>query len=180
MNDPRMIEAVVLSAVTSETKANGEVRKVTFLLPNDGEHPFRGKIGERIGLVCIKLGENEHEPRGGDVARTAAKYAAPMIAKQLEETVAPFLDKPAKERKSWSDLPPAQQAAIRCGEPAFWRFLGTHADAPPAPLIDSAEAADQTLKMLFDIKSKRDLNDVPSSWQRFDAQYYTWRQGYAA
>jgi hypothetical protein len=171
--DPRMLEAIVLSAVTSETKANGEVRKVTFLLDNTGDHPFRGRIGERIGLVCIKLGENEHEASGPVAQRI--EHPAPDREVTGSNPVGV-----AKERKRWDELPPAQQAAIRCGEPAFWRFLGTHADAPPAPLIDSAEAADQTLKMLFDIKSKRDLNDVPSSWQRFDAQYYTWRQGYAA
>lgn len=30
---------------------------------------------------------------------------------------------PAPKRRAWSDLRPSQQAGIRCGEPAFQRFL---------------------------------------------------------
>jgi hypothetical protein len=101
MTDSRAIEAIVLSAVTSETKASGEVRKVSFLLPNDGgDHPFRGLIGQRIGLVCVKLGEAEHEP--------------PVKAPE-----------PEKERHRFNEMPLAQQCALTCDKPAFAAFLAT-------------------------------------------------------
>jgi hypothetical protein len=79
---------------------------------------------------------------------------------------------PAPKRK-WNELPPAQQAAIRCGEPEFWRFLASKGREPD-PL--SAEGADLALKELLCIDSKTRLNEWPSAWHSVEDEYWAWQR----
>jgi hypothetical protein len=84
-----------------------------------------------------------HDPKWVAVARLDPKAAS----------------KPAepKERKAWADLPPSQQAAIRCGERDFQKF-------------DPAD----TVRMFCLVKSRRDLDTDHRArmlWFGLDTEY---------
>jgi hypothetical protein len=150
MTAPAAIEAIVMSAVTSETKTSGKVRKVTFLLPNDDpDHPFAGMVGERLHIVALKINEDE-----------------------TVEPVAPPAE--PKERKAWADLPPSQQAAIRCDESGFMLFLchkpGVRIIADKKGNVDTAE----TVRHYCGVNSRRDLNSNQRArvlWHQLDTEY---------
>lgn len=81
---------------------------------------------------------------------------------------------PVKERKKWSDLPCSQQAAIRCGEPAFWRFI---AETSSAKTVNSAEGAAQYLRLNCGVESRADLDkDIEAAeiWREIERDYQVW------
>jgi hypothetical protein len=151
---PAFIEAIVLSAVTSENKTSGEVRKVTFMLPNDGgDHPFRGLIGQRIGLVCVKLGEAEHEP--------------PVKAPE-----------PEKERHRFNEMPLAQQCALTCDKPAFAAFLATRGCLWR---VETRQAEiEEWVRHYCGVESRRELNTdshAADRWSKLNEDFLAWQRG---
>lgn len=76
-----------------------------------------------------------------------------------------------KDKRTWGELAPSEQAGIRLGEPAFWALLNRkHGD----PRVTDRLTADQCLKNWFGITSKRELNaDGPDrlAWERVDTEY---------
>jgi hypothetical protein len=173
MSDPRMIEAIVLRTGENETKKNGLVRTVSFMLPNDGDNPFKGRIGDRIGLVCINLGETEHETpvgvgassgQGGDTggaARQDASRAPPALIESPPE--------PKPDRRPWSALTPTQQAAIRCTDPDFWDFLS----GDDFLVMNQVEAA-QYVRQYCGVESRAELTTSPeaaAAWRRLDNHF---------
>jgi hypothetical protein len=156
MTDSRAIEAIVLSAVTSETKASGEVRKVSFLLPNDGgDHPFRGLIGQRIGLVCVKLGEAEHEPP-------------------------PKAHEPEKERKRFDEKPLAQQAGIRCNDVPFRTFLEHWIGVRIPHMEKMADESAWAVCRICGVTSRKELDTddkAAERWHRLNEDFLAWERG---
>lgn len=89
---------------------------------------------------------------------------------------------PERPRETWDNLPPAQQAGIRCGDPAFRAYLARIAQRP----VTDEDAAAQALHALFDIDSRKDLDtpgvirtgrlagrDRPTSWRAMDTDFQT-------
>jgi hypothetical protein len=77
---------------------------------------------------------------------------------------------PAKERRRFAELPPSQQAAMRCNEPGFWHFLGVK---------DAGQAAERVRGLCF-VKSRSELNTSPelaARWRTIDDDYYAWSRG---
>ncbi len=74
---------------------------------------------------------------------------------QAETSAAPSLPTPqtARPGKRWGELSPAQQAGIRCGEVAFWRFLNEEL----AYVIESADDAAEAVRDICNVKSRRDI-----------------------
>lgn len=81
---------------------------------------------------------------------------------------------PAANRKKWDDLPYSQQAAIRCGEMAFWRFLRdekgyTDVFSPP----EAASAVRHYCSC--DSRKELDTKDRPQAdWLVLDSHYQAW------
>lgn len=141
------IEAIVYSVTANETKAHGLVRKVTLILPNDGDHPFQGMTGQRIAIACARIHDNEKQ------TAVAARHADGGVPH------APVKggDKPGPKR-AFNGLPRSQQAAIKCGDGDFQWFLGSN-----------PEDADSVLKGALGITSKRELDTDPEAAKRWDA-----------
>lgn len=83
--------------------------------------------------------------------------------------------KPQKERQAWDSLKLAQQAGIRCTEPAFQRFLreefGSEAHG------DDDEDAANFVRKYCGIGSRAGLNDNPKAaakWVELDTQFQLW------
>ena len=87
-----------------------------------------------------------------------------------------------KPRRGWDTLPPAQQAGLRCTDPAFHAYLAKIAQQPVTTEDEAAEA----LHTLFDVASRKDIDlpgvirngrlagrDRPTSWRAMDADFRT-------
>lgn len=79
-----------------------------------------------------------------------------------------------KERRRFDTLPLAQQAAIKCGEPAFWRFL---TEVHRAPTTNSDEAATY-VRRYCNVVSRSELNhgvEAGERWSKLSNGYDAWR-----
>lgn len=107
-----------------------------------------------------------------------AAFGAPVPSSGCPVAIArilPSLVKP-KERRPWSALSCAEQAGIRCNEPAFWQFLN-HSCGDQSSSINSAESAATFVRGYCNVISRSDikLGTKPSiAWMRLDAQYDSW------
>lgn len=121
-----------------------------------GGMPVAGK--ERwFGIAAIKPEETQH---------ASAVVNAP--AKPDQEPL-----RPDRARRDWRDLPPAQQAGIRCEEPAFGSFL---AEERPDDFREVNDAAD-CVRLICGITSRRELNTNQKArviWHQLNDQYEAW------
>lgn len=84
-------------------------------------------------------------------------------------------DKPVeqiKERRRWDDLKLSMQASIRCGEPAFWKFI--HERMPENNPTSSEDAA-RIVRSFCGVSSKADLLGAAGRrWLQLDDEYQAW------
>jgi hypothetical protein len=74
----------------------------------------------------------------------------------------------------WHTLGPVKQAAIRCGEPAFWKFIEEFSQTA----IDSADAAARWVRVACGVNSRAALaTDAKAAaiWADTDASYIAWK-----
>jgi len=82
----------------------------------------------------------------------------------------------ARPGKRWSEMKLGQQAAIRCGEPAFWKYLSEKCDYPA---VDSKDDAAQAVRELCNVATRRDIGADEFStqaWKNLDDGYYIWQR----
>lgn len=82
-----------------------------------------------------------------------------------------------KERKPFASLPLSQQAAIRCGDPDFRKFLARN---DKQILMYDADMAADEVRHQCGVTTRGALNDVNNAsaraqWTALDAQYQSWR-----
>lgn len=81
--------------------------------------------------------------------------------------------KPGRVPRDWRDIPPSQQAGIRCEEPIFGAFLREqYADE----WHEAPDAAD-CVRLICAVDSRAKLNDGPSRviWHQLDEQFQAWK-----
>lgn len=85
--------------------------------------------------------------------------------------LAPAQDQqPAKERRKFMDLPPAQQAAMRCNEPEFQTFLK----------VSTADDAAREVRRLCGVETRAELNSderAARRWGTMEGDYFAWQRG---
>lgn len=89
--------------------------------------------------------------------------------------------KPASEpneRRRFHDLPLPQQAAMRCNEPAFRRFLAEREDVQGIAMMDLDMAA-ETVREICCVQSRSEISDSAINnsgirWRELEADYTEW------
>lgn len=79
----------------------------------------------------------------------------------------------AKSRKAWADLPCSQQAAIRCGEVPFQKFMSEY----NVGQVHNAETCAQAVRCVTGCDSRSELNEYGPKqdiWREIEAEYQTW------
>lgn len=86
-------------------------------------------------------------------------------------------DKPARAKREWRDVSPAEQAGIRCSEAEFKAFLKEQRNqdwrevgASSAPVVDC-------VRLICGVESRADLNTIHSArviWHQLNDQYEAW------
>lgn len=116
---------------------------------------------ERLG---IPTGAEEFPVAVARLAVNETPFRAPQAA-------LPSPDEPQAGKRKWSDLTPAQQAGIRCNEPAFQKWLGA---------LGPNDAADR-IRRECNVTTRAALNTDPDAamrWRGIDAEYSAWLNGY--
>jgi len=86
--------------------------------------------------------------------------------------------KAEKPRQKWESLPLSQQAAIRCGEEAFWRFLREERGF----IVDDQEDAAIFVRGACNVHSRSEIGKTEASakaWRDLDGAYQYWQRVYA-
>jgi hypothetical protein len=80
---------------------------------------------------------------------------------------------PGRPRKGWRDIPPSQQAGIRCDEAVFAAFLK---ESYPDEWHESQEAA-ECVRLICAVESRSMLNDGPHRviWTQLNSQFEAWK-----
>lgn len=109
-------------------------------------------------------------------AAFVADFGAPDPSTGVPVAIARLVKQAAQpERRKFRDLPPSQQAAMRCNEPAFWKYL--------ASLGTRAETADDAATYVRQwclVRSRSDLNNnakAMEAWSRLNEAYELWMRG---
>lgn len=81
-----------------------------------------------------------------------------------------------KERKPFASLPLSQQAALRCSDPSFRKFLARN---DSQYLMYDTDLAADAVREFCKVNSRRDLDDERNDasrdlWAQLDAQYLSW------
>lgn len=119
-----------------------------------------------------------------------ATLGMPGTVEQIPVAVArlnPTSSKPElvrTERTPFTELPMSQQAAMRCQEPDFWKFLESHSSRFWTEMIrkygNEASAAAAIVRKRCGVESRAAIRAGHTSgdeWATFDAEYYAWQRG---
>lgn len=94
---------------------------------------------------------------------------APVALARLNAAASNVIEGPRR----WSDMLPAQQAGIRCAEPAFWKFLQERGEAD---VKDSAKAATY-VRLACGVHSRAAImpgTPAADRWTAIDDEYSAW------
>lgn len=106
-------------------------------------------------------------------SRAGALEAAAVTLAWLRdnaEAVRATARKEGRERRRFADLPLAQQAAMRCNDAGFQKFMRA----------EDADGAARAVRSACRVESRREFDTVPeagSAWRRLDAEFEAWLRG---
>lgn len=136
-------------------------------------HGFRTVPSRGVVSITIEAPIEHH----AEIARIAVHGAWVAVAR-LEEPKQETARAEPKDKKNWRDMPPAQQAAIRCNEPIFWAYLkDQHSDVITLNPIGPDECA-EVVRDMCGVQSRKELNDnhkARTIWFNLDQGFLAWR-----
>ncbi len=135
------------------------------------------------GSWVLKLKVHPSEmPAALMMASMGTRFMAVLVEISDDETpVSPdeqkARDKPAKDRRSWSSLPLSQQAAIRCDELVFQRFVGERLDLNSQQTVVGPDRAAAYVREHCGVTSRKSLDTLKPAgdlWRELDADFQFW------
>lgn len=139
-----------IAAVARENAIPLEVKKDGLQQRQDGSWLLRLKVHPQDSMKLIA-----DAPMG-------QRYMLAMVA--LDDNEQP------KQRKSWNELTPAVQAALKCADPEFQAFLN----------VDGEEAAAVKVRERCEVQSRRELTQSPraaAAWETLCADFFAYQRG---
>lgn len=121
-----------------------------------------------------------------DAGRFVEAFGAPNPATETWVAIARLQEpvkaqEPVKEKRRFSELPPSQQAAMRCGELGFQRFVKERTRG----VFDyetSPDAVAVYVRNWCNVESRSDIvagTIAGDLWKELDDAYFGWSRGYA-
>jgi hypothetical protein len=106
----------------------------------------------------------------------------PVALARLNPIAKPTVSQPEtvqRERKPFTGLPYAQQAAMRCQEPQFWSYLAQRQDLGLPTVENAADAADAVRSIcIVDSRSRIAVGTIAGGlWESIEADYFAWSRG---
>ena len=94
-----------------------------------------------------------------------------IVALDLSKAVSDAPEKPNSAPRNFADLPAPQQAALRCNDPNFQKFVQA----------DNAEQAANFIRVKCGVKSRSELATnaaARAKWIELDDAFYRWQRGF--
>lgn len=144
------------------------------------------QVAQLIFEIPISEFDAAYEVLGGlptpDSERWFAIAAIKEVRPNLQSDTKSFPDsrpqpetsRSAGAKKDWRDVPPAQQAGMRCDEAAFVHFLR---EARPDDWHETQDTAD-CVRLICGVESRTDLGTNHRArmiWKALDDQYQAWK-----
>ena len=126
------------------------------------ERLTKAPMGTRFVAVLVEISDDE-QPVSPAAKEPAAK-PQPTIPRSVG----------AKQgKRDWRDIPPSQQAGIRCEEPVFAAFLREKYSDEWHEAPNGADC----VRLICGVESRSQLNDGPSRviWKQLDDQFVGWK-----
>jgi hypothetical protein len=115
------------------------------------------QVAQLIFEIPISDFDAAYDVLGGLPTPDSEKWFA--IAALKEPTVAEARpepkDKPARAKRDWRDMLPAQQAGIRCNDASFAAFL---CETRPDDWQEAMDSVDECVRLICAVTSRSDLN----------------------
>lgn len=102
-----------------------------------------------------------------------------LAAVRITEDESPAVTKPAKPKQSWEDMPPSQQAGIRCNDPAFQEWckeVATTTGWPwPVDPVNNGSATARWVREQCGAVSRTEFNEGEPfrKWLHLNSEYET-------
>jgi len=188
--------AAVANAISLEVKKTGLSQgqgadwRLSFKLEESElcDRLRKAVMGTRYQMVLVELNEDETpKDHAGEAPKETPSRPpwepAPVARPNSEATAAqarePNSAPPARGRKSWDEMAPAQQAGILCADKSFLKFLGEYikdADGPIGEKMDIDEDfAARAIRSLCGVKSRAAITKDNSDWALIMERYRTWQ-----
>lgn len=132
---------------------------------------FRLIKGRKVAQLVVELPIEEAD----EALRVLGGLPQPASERWLALAPLNITSIKPKEKRHFEDLKVAMQAGIRCGEPAFWRFL-SEISKTYSP-VDSEEQAANSVRDYCHVSSRSALNLDPKAaalWRQLEDQYQVW------
>jgi hypothetical protein len=129
------------------------------------------------GVVVSFVVHPNDIPAALSTSHIGARYLVALV--EIDDNEQPKLLAPAKlippsgEKRNWRDLPPPQQAGIRCDEPSFGIYLK---ETYPDDWHESQDAA-ACVRLICAVHSRAELGTNQKArvmWHQLDQQYQAW------
>jgi hypothetical protein len=125
--------------------------------------------------VPLAEADSAYELLGGMPAPASERWFGIAALATGQAKPRPVPDKPpAGAKRDWRDIPPAQQAGIRCDEPAFVAFLKEERADDWHEATDAAEC----VRLICGVSSRSELatnHGARVIWHQLDTQYGAWK-----
>lgn len=143
--------------VTFTVQATDVPRSLTEAMP-----------GTRYQVVIVEIDGNELQ------VQPAKEVVPDTVPKHESIDARPGQDgSPVRAKRDWRDLPPAQQAGIRCEEGSFTEFLRFER---PDDWNEEPDAV-RCVRLICGVESRADLNTNQKArviWHQLNDQYEAW------
>src|SRR6185295_1296409 len=161
------------AAISLEAKKDGLVQKqsgdwkmsFTVQAIDMSDRLTKAPMGTRFAMVLVEIGDDELP------APTAA--APPAVEAPPEPVNQP---PPARARRDWRDVPPAEQAFLRCQNAAFVSFLKEEWQIEWQQAGNGDPAAD-CVRQICGVESRSEIATNHRSrmlWKQLDDQFQAW------
>ena len=147
---------------------------------------YRHVQGRKVLQLVIEVPAEIAATVFATLGTPGAGEGIPVALARLHSPAEPIAKPEApKERRPFVELPYSQQAALRCQEPDFARFLQERQGPGGICILDNAPGAHDDwvashVRFLCDVKSRADIGKTLLSknlWTDLEAEYWAWQRG---
>jgi hypothetical protein len=134
-------------------------------------HGFRTVPTRKVVQITVEAPIEQHAKLAA-----IAVHGAWVVVARLD----PEKAEPEKRQRAWAELTPTAQAAIRCDDPEFHRFLSQRYGDWNPRLRRSTETAAVFIRERCGVKSRADITgneQATAAWRGLDVEFLDWQRG---
>lgn len=140
---------------------------------------FRHVQGRKVLQLVIEIPAEQAADVFSTFGYPGSGNPIPVAVARLNPTVSQP-ETVQKEKRTFSHLPFPQQAALRCQEPEFWRWMNDTLAETFNNRVEGMEQAVSVVRQLCGVESRSEIKpgtEAARTWEGIEAEYYAWQRG---